>query len=274
MYVSGLFLCLVSLAASKPWTEQDKDEVGRIVNGQEAAKGELPYQASIQLSSADRQFSEKGSHFCGAAIFEDNWAITAAHCMKYAKKNSLLVVAGTNDITDRSSPTYRVKKIVKNKYNDITKKNDLSLLKLEPVPSTEDRRKDHKIKNVPLCRKSFEPQGKNCTVSGWGHLKSKGSSVPNKLREVSVLVLHGETCAKMLSGYPWDNKENTMLCAGGEDKDACQGDSGGPLVCQTETGDRCLAGVVSWGVGCATEGVPGVYTNVRNYLDWIEENIK
>ena len=38
------------------------------------------------------------------------------------------------------------------------------------------------------------------------------------LREVQVKVLHENICGKMLSGYPWDRKTDTMLCAGGEDK--------------------------------------------------------
>ena len=51
------------------------------------------------------------------------------------------------------------------------------------------------------------------------------------------------------------------------------GDSGGPLVCKDDEGTSYITGIVSWGVGCATEGVPGVYTNVRKYLTWINNII-
>ena len=54
-----------------------------------------------------------------------------------------------------------------------------------------------------------------------------------------------------------------MICAGETGKDSCQGDSGGPVVAGSGDNARQV-GIVSWGLGCAQEGYPGVYTNVAN----------
>ena len=60
-----------------------------------------------------------------------------------------------------------------------------------------------------------------------------------------------------------------MVCAGASGTDSCQGDSGGPAVVN-HNGVPHLAGVVSWGNGCALDGYPGVYARVATYVDWIE----
>jgi secreted trypsin-like serine protease len=39
------------------------------------------------------------------------------------------------------------------------------------------------------------------------------------------------------------------------------------------TGRYELIGIVSWGVGCADARYPGVYTNMAEYVDWVNSKI-
>lgn len=51
--------------------------------------------------------------------------------------------------------------------------------------------------------------------------------------------------------------------------------SGGPLVCMSSLGNYPeLYGIVSFGVGCALPGNPGVYTNVARFRNWIKSAVE
>ena len=97
-----------------------------------------------------------------------------------------------------------------------------------------------------------------------------GGSISNALLRVEVPFVDAETCEDDYTGYAISDK---MICAGEKGKDSCQGDSGGPLVTY-DNGEPVLVGVVSWGIGCAYEGYPGVYARVSAFVDWINSTIE
>lgn len=230
-----------------------------IVGGTEAYEGMNPWQARIELN---------GNTICGGTLINDLWVVTAAHCLT-DNANRYTVILGdldTDDISRHEQEFDVAEKIVHAKYDDDTNENDIALLRLS-TPVTFN----YFIDPLPLASEDFYwASNLEVVATGWGDV-SHGGSVSKKLMEVNLTFISNSDCGSSAYSYGNDIKDG-MLCAGTYDggRDTCQGDSGGPLIVKDSEGGTYLFGVTSWGHGCGDASFPGVYTNVRDYSDWIE----
>jgi hypothetical protein len=117
------------------------------------------------------------------------------------------------------------------------------------------------------------------TVIGFGMtVEDDLSTQANILKQVGLHYVTNDVCAlaedPTTGGSYQGLITSDMLCATDDGQDSCQGDSGGPLLIQNGAANRdVLVGLVSWGLGCALPGFPGIYSRISDQIDWIQSTI-
>ncbi|KAH8277732.1 hypothetical protein KR018_004420 [Drosophila ironensis] len=241
----------------------------RIVGGANAAFGRWPWQISLRQWRTSTYL-----HKCGAALLNENWAITAAHCVDNVPPSDLLLRLGEYDLAEEEEPygyqERRVQIVASHpQFDPRTFEYDLALLRFyEPVVFQPNI--------IPVCVPENDENfiGQTAFVTGWGRLYEDGP-LPSVLQEVAVPVINNTICESMYraAGYI-EHIPHIFICAGWKKGgyDSCEGDSGGPMVLQRESDKRFhLGGVISWGIGCAEANQPGVYTRISEFRDWINQ---
>ncbi|EDW00875.1 GH20777 [Drosophila grimshawi] len=234
----------------------------RIVGGQETEVHEYPWMAMLMWF---------GRFYCGASLVNDQYALTAAHCVNgfYHRLITVRLLEHNHQDSNVKIVDRRVTRVlVHPNYSTLNFDSDIALIRFnEPVPLG--------IEMHPVCLPTpMETYaGQTAVVTGWGAL-SEGGPISNTLQEVEVPVLSQQECRE--SNYGNDKITDNMICAGYAEggKDSCQGDSGGPMHVIGAAQSYQLAGIVSWGEGCAQPGSPGVYTRVSSFNEWIEANTR
>nr|XP_032517336.1 serine protease persephone-like isoform X3 [Danaus plexippus plexippus] len=238
----------------------------QIINGVEASLGEFPHMVALGYGGPDvYEFN------CGASLLSELYALTAAHCVDTLNQIKPTIarmgVVELDEQTFNPNTDHRIADILIHPgYSRRTKYHDLSLVRLErPVQF------DPFLS--PICLHTrFQDPFESLTVTGWGTTSSSRLTRSTTLMKADVTVVSRSECNKSFINWPKLPRGiiDGQICAGDTRSDTCYGDSGGPMQYPNDyDGQYRLVGVTSFGRGCGT-AMPGVYTRVAYYINWIE----
>ncbi|XP_054167386.1 brain-specific serine protease 4-like [Oppia nitens] len=251
----------------------------KVVGGNHSYDGEFPWTVSIRRN---------GNHHCGGVIIGQRWILTAAHCVQSQLSTNFIVRIGEYDLhrADHNTRDYTVERIV---IHDNYSRNsgfksaninnaDIALLKTHGDIHWNEYA-------WPVCFPPTDVQslaGREGIVVGWGKKTEKSDNYSDKLQKVKLSIIDNKICEQWFRMAGRDMQiHDRLICAGYKvgGRDACHGDSGGPLLLKhqshmyiTASGGQeyyFVAGIVSTGIGCARPLMPGLYSNVFSYMNWI-----
>ncbi|KAG6448376.1 hypothetical protein O3G_MSEX005459 [Manduca sexta] len=228
-----LVYCCVLWAAQSAPTEKK----GRIVGGTTAKPHSHPYLVSLQY-----RLLWIRAHFCGGALLNENWVLSAGHCVDqpwYIRWIPVDLIAGIDDV-DNFGPTAQIgtiaQKIPHPLYGGDIGPYDIAMIQMKaPFRLT----KEVQPINLPI-NNNLRSQYQHLTVAGWGSLKTTAfiPDLPSRLQEVEVTYIPFDECYDAIDEVSSEgDEENPLdrvahLCTGPLSGGiaACSGDSGGPLI--------------------------------------------
>ena len=215
-----------------------------VVGGDLVPDGRFPWMVRLSMG-------------CGGALTAPRVVLTAGHCVDGSgPDNGIRVTAGVTDLKSTAAITARSVQVIRAPgFSDETRGDDWAVIQL-------DRALD--LPTLTLTRGPAGDRGR-FTIMGWGQISEAALRQQTQLRYASVPIVPDRTCAAEYAKAGVQLVAEEQICAGGHGVDTCQGDSGGPMVRRNSRGEWLQVGIVSWGLGCARPGYPGVYSQISTF---------
>jgi secreted trypsin-like serine protease len=222
--------------------------VREVVGGLVAPQGKFPWVVRLSMG-------------CGGTLVAPRVVLTAGHCVDgTGATDKIEVTAGVSDLKSRRALTARSVSVIRAVgFQDETRGDDWAVVRLD------------RSLHLPVLPISATPvENGRYVVMGWGQTREDSMKQERRLHYATVPMVTDARCAAAYLKAGVKLVKDEQMCAGDRQADTCQGDSGGPMVDRGPRGDWEQVGIVSWGLGCARDGYPGVYTQISTFRPAID----
>jgi secreted trypsin-like serine protease len=241
--LAGVALALGAVVAPAQAAQTPPPGADPVIIGGEQAR---------DTQGAVRLFKE-GDGRCTGTIIDEEWVLTAAHCVKDVDDDDADEVSvKVGDVDQEKGEEVHAKEHGIHRNDDA----DLALVNLEHPVEAEYAKLGNKLLVGGLANRTAH-------IYGWGAWCSwpipEGLCQSRTLKTASVTIDDSRSCEDLKGGH--------ALCANFGDGISAGGDSGGPMFVRAMNGKTYQVGVSS--SGDRDEHME--YTNVMEYGDWIED---
>jgi trypsin len=193
-----LLVAFAAVALSSPQSDTLVEREGRLVGGANAPLGRFPYMAALRNS--------RNSFYCGCAIINNRWVLTAAHCfVGYGGNTDFRILVGSVSLTSGGVNHVSSRIIGHPNYDTNTLRADVGVIQTSTVIGF-----NANVATIPLGSNAVGG-GVNAVITGWGGTSGSGQS--QLLQQLTVTTLTNADCRNRVPSswrnYIFDQK----LCA-------------------------------------------------------------
>ncbi|XP_023237441.1 LOW QUALITY PROTEIN: trypsin-like [Centruroides sculpturatus] len=183
---------------------------GKIIGGQDAEEGEVPWMVSVKKwSNGNRRYE----HYCGGSIINAQWVVSAAHCfLDPSRPQDLLLVVGTIKRDGEGGDNYEVQSIKNHEdFNPENFDNDIALLKIKNNFLFKKPVRSIFLGTEEMCRKP----GLMGIVAGFGRIVEGECIFKENLQTIEIPIISNDECEKWFKSTNLNVViKNDKLCAG------------------------------------------------------------